>query len=70
MAQADGLSASLEITGPQISGSEVSGQNEQLKGSDRKPANLRGRCALLLLVAIAVIGYGAMFYLGQRYLVN
>ncbi len=65
MAHAERLSLPLEISGP-----KVFEQDGTASVAGRKPASLRGRCALLLLLALSVSGYGAMFYLGQALLVR
>lgn len=62
MAHAERLSLPLEISGP-----KVFEQDGAIPVADRKPASLRGRCALLLLLALSVSGYGAMFYFGQAF---
>ena len=68
MGHADRLSAPLEVPGT-VQGT-THGTTGQSKRTGRKAAGLRGRCALLLLVAISAAGYGAMFYFGQAFLMN
>lgn len=65
MGHAERLSLPLEISGP-----KVFERDGQIPCADRKPASLRGRCALLLLLAMSASGYGAMFYFGQAFLVK
>lgn len=60
MSRAEGLIAASEV-------SEASSPVEQAK---QKKRTLRGRCALVLLLAMTLAGYGAMIYFGQALLMK
>ena len=71
MGHADRLAAPIEVPGSLgASEPEIFVQIGPATHRGRKPGSLRGRCALLLLLAMSIAGYGAMFYIGQIFLVN
>ncbi len=65
MGHAERLSLPLDM-----SGEESVVRGEQVSEVNRQPTSFRGRCALLLLVAMSVSGYGVLFYFGQVFLVR
>jgi hypothetical protein len=66
MGYADKLSAPLAVSAQ----TDPLTSDTLAEHAGNRPANLRGRCALLFLLGLSVLGYGAMFYLGQSYLKN